>query len=51
VFGTDLATLGFLTTARTLRLQVSDSDTAPYYELWDDERAALGDFVRLADGR
>jgi hypothetical protein len=51
VFGTDLDTMGFLTVAHTLRLQVSDSDTAPYYELWEDGRTALGDFVRLANGR
>jgi hypothetical protein len=51
VYGTDLATMGFLTMATSVRLQISNSDVAPYYELWDDGRASLNDFVRFANGQ
>jgi hypothetical protein len=51
VYATDLETLRFISAARNLRLQASTDDTAPYYELWDDERASLAEFVRFAEER
>jgi hypothetical protein len=50
VYATDLDTLRFLATARTLRVQISLDESAPYFELWDDQRAALLEFVRFAGG-
>lgn len=50
VYASDLDTLRFLATARTLRVQISLDESAPYFELWDDQRAALLEFVRFAGG-
>jgi len=50
VFATDLDTLRFLCHARSLRLQTSGTDDAPFYELWDDQLGALRGFVRYAEG-
>jgi hypothetical protein len=50
VYAVDLDTLRFLANSRSLRLQTTDSEDAPYYELWDDARGALRAFVRFADG-
>jgi hypothetical protein len=50
VYAVDLDTLRFLANSRSLRLQTSDDEDAPYYELWHDTRGALRAFVRYADG-
>jgi hypothetical protein len=50
VYSADLETMGLMATARGVRLQVGHSDTAPYFELWDDGRASLSEFVRIAHG-
>jgi hypothetical protein len=50
VYGADLETMGLMATARGVRLQVGNSDAAPYYELWEDGRASLAEFVRFALG-
>lgn len=50
VYGTDLATVRFVTEARRLTLLV-DSDPSPLsYELWEDHRAALRTFVHHMNG-
>lgn len=50
VYGTDLATVRFLAAARRLVL-LADSETVQLtYELWDDRRAALREFVRHMSG-
>jgi hypothetical protein len=50
VYASDLDTLRFIGAARSLRAQVSSDESAPYYYLWDDQRTALGDFVRFSEG-
>jgi hypothetical protein len=50
VYGTDLGTIRFIGEARELTVVV-DSDPAPItYELWEDRRVALRNFVRHMDG-
>ena len=50
VYGTDLATLRFVSEARRLTM-VADSDGAPLgYELWEDRRTALRAFVHHMNG-
>ena len=50
VYGTDLATLRFVAEARRLTI-VADSDGAPLpYELWEDRRTALRNFVHHMNG-
>jgi hypothetical protein len=50
VYGTDLATIRFIGEARQLTIVV-DSDPAPItYELWEDRRVALRNFVHHMDG-
>ena len=50
VYATDLGTLRFLAHSRSLKLQTSSAEDAPYYDLWDDTRGALRAFVRYAEG-
>jgi hypothetical protein len=50
VYGTDLATLRFVSEARRLTI-VADSDGVPLgYELWEDRRTALRTFVHHMNG-
>jgi len=50
VYGTELATLRFVSEARHLTM-VADSDGAPLgYELWEDRRTALRNFVHHMNG-
>jgi hypothetical protein len=50
VYGTDLATLRFVSEARRLTI-VADSEGAPLgYELWEDRRTALRTFVHHMSG-
>ena len=50
VYGTDLATLRFVSEARSLTI-VADSEGAPLgYELWEDRRTALRTFVHHMSG-
>jgi hypothetical protein len=50
VYGTDLATLRFVSEARRLTI-VAESDGAPLdYELWEDRRTALRSFVHHMSG-
>jgi hypothetical protein len=50
VYGTDLATLRFVAEARRLTI-VADSDGVPLgYELWEDRRTALRNFVHHMSG-
>ena len=51
VYLADLATLRFIGAAGNVRLQVGEDETAPYYELWEDQRGSLSEFVRYAEGR
>jgi hypothetical protein len=46
VYRTDLPTLQFLAAARHLELLRSANDSDSRYALWDDQRAALGAFVK-----
>jgi hypothetical protein len=50
VYRTDLATLRFIAAARHVAIQAGVDDTAPVYELWDDERDALVAFVKFMYG-
>lgn len=50
VYETDLETLRFLAATRSVSLQVGSNELAPAYELWDDQRASLAQFVRFAKG-
>jgi len=50
VYGTDLATLRFVTEARHLTLLADSGGTALSYELWEDHRMALRSFVRHMNG-
>jgi hypothetical protein len=50
VYGTDLATLRFVSEARRLTI-VAESDGVPLaYELWEDRRTALRAFVHHMSG-
>ena len=50
VYGTELATLRFISEARRLTI-VADSEGVPLdYELWEDRRTALRTFVRHMSG-
>jgi hypothetical protein len=51
VYSADLATLRFIGAAGNVRLQVGADDAAPYYELWEDQRGSLAEFVRFAEGQ
>ena len=48
MYGTDLSTLRYLTSARYLALLRDEGGAEARFELWDDERAALADFVTAA---
>jgi hypothetical protein len=50
VYGTDLATLRFVTEARSLTLLADSGGTALSYELWEDRRTALRTFVHHMNG-
>ncbi len=50
VFPTDVATLRFIAAARGLQVQAKLDDVVIAYELWDDQRAALGRFARFLGG-
>jgi hypothetical protein len=50
VYRTDLATLRFIAAARRVAIQAGTDDTAPVYEIWDDERGALDSFVKFMNG-
>ena len=50
VYGTDLATLRFLTETRRLTVLADGSGTQLRYELWKDHRAALRAFVHHMNG-
>jgi hypothetical protein len=50
VYRTDLETLRFLAAARHLAIVKDPEDASTLYELWDDERPALGALVRLLSG-
>ena len=50
VYATDLATLRFIAMAGRVALQLGADDTAPTYDLWDDERPALAAFVKFMNG-
>ena len=50
VYGTDLATLRFVTEARHLTLLADSGGTALSYELWEDHRMALRSFVHHMNG-
>ena len=50
VYGTDLATLRFVTEARHLTLLADSGGTALSYELWEDHRMALRGFVHHMNG-
>ena len=50
VYGTDLATLRFVAEARNLTLLADSGGTALSYELWEDRRTALRNFVHHMNG-
>ena len=50
VYRTDLETLRFIAAARHLAALKRGDDPSSAYEIWDDQRAALGAFVALLDG-
>jgi hypothetical protein len=50
VYRTDLETLRFIAAARHLAVLKRGDDPSSAYEIWDDQRAALGAFVALLDG-
>lgn len=51
VFPVDLPMLRFIAVARSLALQAVADEDAIDYELWDDQRRALGRFVEFVDGQ
>ena len=50
VFRTDLHTLGFIAASRTLTVRLGVDDSAPQYEIWEDARPQLSNFVRSLGG-
>jgi hypothetical protein len=50
VYRTDLDTLRFIAAARHLAVLRRADEPSSAYEIWDDQRAALGAFVALLDG-
>ncbi len=50
VYGTDLSVIRFLAAARHLTLRAESGAATLEYELWEDHRAALRDFVRHMSG-
>jgi hypothetical protein len=50
VYGTDLATLRFLSESRHLSIEADTGETVLNYELWEDRRAALRRFVQHMNG-
>jgi len=50
VYGTDLATLRYLSESRHLMLEADSGVTLVQYELWEDRRAALRRFVQHMNG-
>ena len=50
VYGTDLATLRYLSESRHLTLEADSGETIMRYELWEDRRAALRRFVQHMNG-
>jgi hypothetical protein len=51
VFPIDLATLRFIAAAHKVALQVAAGEDAFSYDLWEDQRAALGRFVDFLNGQ
>ena len=50
VYRADPAMLRYIAAARTLRVQTLTQDTQLSYEIWDDRRAALAEWVRHLAG-
>ena len=50
VFPTDLDALRFIAAARSLAMQTTVGADTVSYELWDDQRAVLAQFVRFLNG-
>jgi hypothetical protein len=50
IYRTDLATLRFIAAAHHLAVLKQGDDPSMAYEIWDDQRAALGAFVDLLSG-
>lgn len=46
LYGTDLSTLRYLTSAHNLALLRDEGGDEARFELWDDQRASLAEFVR-----
>jgi len=51
VFPIDLPTLRFIAATRNVALQVAAGEDAYSYDLWEDQRAALGRFVEFLNGQ
>jgi hypothetical protein len=50
VYRADPMMLRYIAAARTLRVQTLRGDTELNYDIWDDRRAALAEWVRHLDG-
>jgi hypothetical protein len=50
VFPTDLDTLRFIAAARSLDVQTTLADVVVNYQLWEDQRSKLDQFVRYLNG-
>ena len=50
VYRADPAMLRYIAAARTLRVQTLTDNTELTYEIWDDRRAALDEWVRHLAG-
>jgi hypothetical protein len=50
VYPADLGLLRYLAASRSLAAQVGTEGESYDYELWDDQRDSLGDFVRFLEG-
>jgi hypothetical protein len=50
IYRTDLATMRFIAAARHLAVLKQSDAAATTYQIWDDQRAALGVFVDLLSG-
>jgi hypothetical protein len=50
IYRADLETLRFIAAARHLAVLKRGDDSSSAFEIWDDQRAALGAFVALLDG-
>jgi len=50
VYPADMGLLRYLAAARSLSAQVGTEGESYDYELWDDKRSSLSDFVRFLEG-